>query len=50
VRAHHGERATLQKTAGVLDPKKLLGVVFNATDVSRKDYYGYGHGYGSGKS
>jgi len=50
VRAHHGERATLQKTAGVLDPKKLLGVVFNATDVSRKDYYGYGYGYGSGKS
>lgn len=50
VRAHHGQRATLQKTAGVLDPKKLLGVVFNATDVSRKDYYGYGYGYGSGKS
>ncbi len=50
VRAHHGQRATLQKTAGALDPKKLLGVVFNATDVSRKDYYGYGYGYGSGKS
>src|SRR2546425_350311 len=48
VRAHHGQRETLQKTAGVLDPKKLLGVVFNATDVSRKDYYGYG--YGSSKS
>jgi len=48
VRAHHGQRETLQKTAGALDPKKLLGVVFNATDVSGKDYYGYG--YGSGKS
>ena len=48
VRAHHGQRETLQKTARALDPKKLLGLVFNATDVSRKDYYGYG--YGSSKS
>jgi capsular exopolysaccharide synthesis family protein len=48
VRAHHGQRETLHKTAGALDPKKLLGLVFNATDVSRKDYYGYG--YGSSKS
>jgi capsular exopolysaccharide synthesis family protein len=48
VRAHHGQRETLQKTAGALDPKKLLGVVFNATDISGKDYDGYG--YGSGKS
>ncbi len=50
VRAHHGQRETLQKTAGALDQKKLLGLVFNATDVSRKDYYGYGYGYGSNKS
>jgi tyrosine-protein kinase Etk/Wzc len=50
VRAHHGQRETLQKTAGALDSKKLLGVVFNATDVGGKDYYGYGYGYGSGKS
>jgi len=50
VRAHHGQRETLQKTAGALDPKKLLGLVFNATDVSRKDYYGYGYGYGSSRS
>jgi Mrp family chromosome partitioning ATPase len=48
VRAHHGQRETLQKTAGALDSKKLLGVVFNATDASGKDYYGYG--YGSGKN
>jgi len=48
VRAHHGQRETLQKTARALDPKKLLGLVFNATDVSRKDYYGYG--YGTSKS
>jgi len=50
VRAHHGQRETLQKTAGALDPKKLLGVVFNATDVAGRDYYGYGYGYGSSKS
>jgi len=48
VRAHHGQRKTLQKTAATLDPRKLLGVVFNATDVTGKDYDGYG--YGSGKS
>jgi capsular exopolysaccharide synthesis family protein len=50
VRAHHGQREMLQKTASALDPKKLLGVVFNATDVSRHDSYGYGYGYGYGKS
>jgi capsular exopolysaccharide synthesis family protein len=48
VRAHHGQRDTLQKTAGALDQKKLLGVVFNATEVTGNHYYGYG--YGSGKS
>jgi protein-tyrosine kinase len=50
VRAHHGQRETLQKTASTLDAKKLLGVVFNATDVRAKDYYGSGYGYGYGKS
>jgi Mrp family chromosome partitioning ATPase len=50
VRAHHGQRETLQKTASALDAKKLLGVVFNATDVGGKDYYRYGYGYGAGKS
>jgi capsular exopolysaccharide synthesis family protein len=50
VRAHHGQRETLQKTASAVDPRKLLGVVFNATDVSTKDYYGHGYGYGYGKS
>jgi protein-tyrosine kinase len=38
VRAHHGQRETLQKNAGTLDPRKLLGVVFNATNVTGKDY------------
>src|SRR5229473_1889233 len=44
VRAHHGQRETLRKTASTLDTKKLLGVVFNATDVSVKDYDGYEYG------
>ena len=49
VRAHHGQRERLQNTASTLDRKKLLGVVFNATDVSAKDYHGYEYGYGYGK-
>ncbi len=44
VRAHHGRREMLQNTARALDTKKLLGVVFNATEVGVKDYYGYGYG------
>jgi capsular exopolysaccharide synthesis family protein len=44
VRAHHGQRETLQKTATTLDPKKLLGIVFNATDVIARNYYSYGYG------
>jgi capsular exopolysaccharide synthesis family protein len=47
VRAHHGQRETLQNTARALDAKKLLGVVFNATEVGANDYYGYGYGYGA---
>ena len=45
VRAHHGQRETLRKTASTIDTKKLLGVVFNATDVSVKYYDGYEYGY-----
>src|SRR3989442_985322 len=36
VRAHHGQRETLRKTASSLDTKKLLGVVFNATNATVK--------------
>jgi len=46
VRAHHGQRETLQKTASTLDPKKLLGVVFNVTDAGAKNYYGYSYSKG----
>ena len=45
VRAHQGQRGTLRKTASTLDTKKLLGVVFNATDVSVKDYDVHEYGY-----
>ena len=41
VRARHGDRELLQKTASALDRKKLLGVVLNGTDTSEKQYYGY---------
>ena len=44
VRARHGQRKTLRKMASSLDTKKLLGVVFNATDVGVKDYDGYEYG------
>jgi len=40
VRAHHGQRETLRKTASTLDKRKLVGVVFNATDVNIKGYNG----------
>jgi capsular exopolysaccharide synthesis family protein len=43
VRAHHGRREVLHKTAGVLDPKRLLGVVFNATETSGNNAYNYGY-------
>ncbi len=42
VRAHHGQRKALQKTASTLDTKKLVGVVFNATVVNVKDDDVYG--------
>ncbi len=41
VRAHHGQRETLQKSASSVDRKKLLGLVFNGTDANEKQYYGY---------
>jgi len=44
VRAHHARRETLQKTAGALDPKKFLGIVFNGAHGGVKDYYGYSYG------
>lgn len=44
IRAHHGQREMLQKTARTLDSKRLLGVVFNAADLGVKRYYAKGYG------
>ncbi len=41
VRAHYGQRETLQKSASAVDRKKLLGFVFNGADTNEKQYYGY---------
>jgi capsular exopolysaccharide synthesis family protein len=41
VRAHYGQRETLQKSASSVDRKKLLGFVFNGADAYEKQYYGY---------
>jgi len=41
VRAYHGQRETLQKSASSVDRKKLLGFVFNGADANEKQYYGY---------
>jgi capsular exopolysaccharide synthesis family protein len=50
VRPHHGPRETLQKAASTLDRKKLLGLVFNATDVNVKNYYSGRNGNGFDKN
>lgn len=42
VRANHSQREVLQKAVSVLNPKKLLGIVYNASDPAGKDYYAYG--------
>lgn len=42
VRANHSQREVLQKAVSVLNPKKLLGIVYNASDPDRKDYYSHG--------
>lgn len=45
VRAHHGQRELIHKTARTLDPKKLLGIVLNAVDRNEKRYDGYDYGH-----
>lgn len=42
VRAHYARPDLIQKTASTLDSKKLLGVVFNATDENSNEYSSYG--------
>lgn len=45
VRAHYGQREVRQRAASMLDQKKLLGVVFNATDAGAETHAGYRYGY-----
>ena len=46
VRAHHCQPERLEHTVEMLDKKKLLGIAYNASDETMKDYYG-GYGYGA---
>lgn len=39
VRARHTGRDELQKAAGQIDSKKLLGIIYNATEEARHNYY-----------
>jgi len=39
VRARHTRRDELQKSAGRIDGKKLLGIIYNAGDGARHNYY-----------
>lgn len=45
VRAHYAQRQMLKETARALDPKKLLGLVFNASTSNTATCYGYNYGY-----
>jgi capsular exopolysaccharide synthesis family protein len=47
VRAQQTKRQTLEKCAGQLDSKKLLGIVYNGTTIGTQYAYGY-RSYGSG--
>jgi Mrp family chromosome partitioning ATPase len=41
VRARKTDRAALQEAAGHLDPKRLLGIVFNGHAAEQESLYGY---------
>ena len=43
VAAHRTRRELLQETFAALDPSKILGLVFNGEDRSRRGSYGYGY-------
>lgn len=47
IRSGKADLETLQKALGTVDAKKIVGVVLNAAERSKKRYYGYvGHYYG----
>jgi succinoglycan biosynthesis transport protein ExoP len=45
VAAHKTPRKLVAEALNVLDPAKMLGVIFNADDQPTSSYYGY-YGYG----
>jgi Mrp family chromosome partitioning ATPase len=48
VSAHKTPRKLLEDTLSILDPTKVIGIVFNNDDRPLSGYYGYyGYGYGS---
>lgn len=48
VAAHHTPRALLEEALGLLDRRKLLGLLFNCSDQPSRRYYGYGGDYRRG--
>jgi capsular exopolysaccharide synthesis family protein len=48
VSAHKTPRKLLEDTLSILDPTKVIGIIFNNDDRPLSGYYGYyGYGYGS---
>jgi hypothetical protein len=44
VRAYQTQREQLQQIAGQIDPKKLIGVALNSSEVGSKNDYYYQYG------
>lgn len=45
VAAHRTPRKLLEEALGLIDPAKLIGIVFNGDDRPLSGYYGYYHGH-----
>lgn len=50
VAAHNTPRAMLEEALGLLDRRKLLGLLFNCSDQPSRRYYGYGGDYRRGRA
>jgi protein-tyrosine kinase len=46
VAAHRTPRPLLEEALNLMNPKKLIGIVFNGDDRPLSGYYGYYYGYG----
>lgn len=47
VAANQTPRKLLEETLNIIDPGKVMGLVFNRDDLPLSDYYGYSYAYGS---